>query len=58
MLFASYKNLGLAAAVAIVLFGARASMSAAICIFAENLFYIVLYYLMHRMDSTSKSMRL
>jgi BASS family bile acid:Na+ symporter len=42
MLFASYKNLGLAAAVSLVIFGPQASVPSAVCIFAENLFYIFL----------------
>lgn len=41
-LFGSYKNLGLAAAVAIVLFGPEAGVPAAVCILAETGFYILL----------------
>jgi BASS family bile acid:Na+ symporter len=40
-LFASFKNLGMAAAVAIALFGPRAGIPAAVCVLAETLFYIV-----------------
>lgn len=42
MLFGSYKNLGLAAAVSLFLFGPEASVPSAVCIFGENLFYIFL----------------
>lgn len=41
-LFSSYKNLGLAAAVAVVLFGPQAGVPAAVCILAETGFYILL----------------
>jgi predicted Na+-dependent transporter len=41
-LFGSYKNLGLAAAVAIVLFGPEVGVPAAVCILAETGFYILL----------------
>jgi BASS family bile acid:Na+ symporter len=41
-LFASFKNLGLAAAVALLLFGPRAGVPAAVCIFTETAFYILL----------------
>ncbi len=41
-LFGSYKNLGLAAAVSVALFGHEAGIPAAVCILAENLFYILL----------------
>jgi BASS family bile acid:Na+ symporter len=41
-LFASYKNLGLAAAVSVVLFGPEAGIPAAVCIMAENGFFILL----------------
>ncbi len=41
-LFASFKNLGMAAAISIVLFGPRASIPAAVCILAETFFYILL----------------
>ncbi len=41
-LFGSYKNLGLAAAVAVVLFGPEAGVPAAVCILTETGFYILL----------------
>lgn len=41
-LFASFKNLGMAAAISVVLFGPRASIPAAVCILAETFFYILL----------------
>jgi BASS family bile acid:Na+ symporter len=41
-LFGSYKNLGLAAAVALMLFGPEAGVPAAACILAETGFYILL----------------
>lgn len=41
-LFGSYKNLGLAAAVAVALFGPEAAVPAAVCILAETGFYILL----------------
>ena len=41
-LFASFKNLGMAAAISMTIFGPRASIPAAVCILAETLFYIFL----------------
>lgn len=49
-LFASFKNLGMAAAVSLVLFGPRAGIPAAVCILAETAFYI-LFAAMHRHGS-------
>jgi len=40
-LFASFKNLGMAAAVSLVLFGPKAGIPAAVCILAETAFYIL-----------------
>ncbi|MGA9099690.1 MAG: bile acid:sodium symporter [Methanotrichaceae archaeon] len=41
-LFSSYKNLGLAAAISIALFGHEAGIPIAVCILGETLFYIFL----------------
>ncbi len=41
-LFSSYKNLGLAAAISIMLFGPRAGVPIAVCILGETLFYILI----------------
>ncbi|MFB3766468.1 MAG: bile acid:sodium symporter [Methanotrichaceae archaeon] len=41
-LFSSYKNLGLAAAISITLFGHEASIPIAVCILGETMFYIFL----------------
>lgn len=41
-LFSSYKNLGLAAAVSLVIFGPKAAIPSAVCILAETGFYIFL----------------
>jgi BASS family bile acid:Na+ symporter len=41
-LFASYKNLGLAAAASLVIFGPQAAIPSAVCILAETGFYIFL----------------
>lgn len=41
-LFSSYKNLGLAAAVSLTLFGDEAGIPIAVCILGESLFYIFL----------------
>jgi len=41
-LLSSYKNLGLAAAISVMLFGPEAGIPAAICILAENGFFILL----------------
>jgi len=41
-LFGSFKNLGLAATVALLLFGPRAGVPAAVCILTETSFYILL----------------
>lgn len=49
-LFASFKNLGMAAAISLVLFGPRAGIPAAVCILAETTFYI-LFAAMHRHGS-------
>ena len=43
-LFSSYKNLGLAAAVSLVLFGPEAAIPSAVCILAETGFYILLAF--------------
>jgi BASS family bile acid:Na+ symporter len=40
-LFASFKNLGMATAVSLVLFGPKAGIPAAVCILAETSFYIL-----------------
>lgn len=40
-LFASFKNLGMAAAVSLVLFGPRSGIPAAVCILAETAFYVL-----------------
>jgi BASS family bile acid:Na+ symporter len=42
ILFASFKNLGMAAAISIVLFGPRAGIPATVCILGETFFYILL----------------
>jgi BASS family bile acid:Na+ symporter len=39
-LLASFKNMGVAAAVSLVLFGSQAGIPAAVCILAETAFYI------------------
>ena len=44
-LFSSYKNLGFTAGVSLVLFGERASIPAAICIFLEILLFNYYYFL-------------
>ncbi|MGC9514857.1 bile acid:sodium symporter [Methanocrinis sp.] len=49
-LFASFKNLGLAATVALLLFGPRAGIPAAVCILTETSFYILLSALAGRRD--------
>ncbi|OPY47656.1 MAG: hypothetical protein A4E47_00173 [Methanosaeta sp. PtaU1.Bin028] len=41
-LFGSYKNLGLTAAMALLIFGQRAAIPAAVCALAETAFYITL----------------
>lgn len=46
-LFASFKNLGMAAAISLVLFGPKAGIPAAVCILAETTFYI-LFAAIHR----------
>jgi BASS family bile acid:Na+ symporter len=43
-LFSSYKNLGLAAAISLVLFGPEAAIPSAVCILAETGFYIILAF--------------
>jgi BASS family bile acid:Na+ symporter len=50
-LLGSFKNLGLAAAVALILFGPEAAIPAAVCILAETAFYIVLYLVKSRKAS-------
>ena len=40
-LLSSFKNLGLAAAVSLMLFGPRAAVPSAVCILAETGFYII-----------------
>ncbi len=42
-LLGSFKNLGLAAAVSLVLFGPEAAIPTAVCILAETAFYVLLY---------------
>jgi BASS family bile acid:Na+ symporter len=49
-LLASFKNLGMAAAVSLVLFGPRAGIPAAVCILAETSFYII-FAVLHRHGS-------
>ncbi|MBO8182920.1 MAG: hypothetical protein H0Z28_09040 [Archaeoglobus sp.] len=44
-LFSSYKNLGFTAGVSLILFGERASIPAAICIFLEILLFNYYYFL-------------
>ncbi len=51
-LFASFKNLGLAATVALLLFGPRAGIPAAVCILTETSFYILLSALAGRRDGS------
>ena len=46
-LFASFKNLGMAAAVSLVLFGPKAGIPAAVCILTETSFYIFFAALRH-----------
>lgn len=46
-LFASFKNLGMAVAVSLVLFGPKAGIPAAVCILAETSFYIIFAALRH-----------
>ena len=43
-LFGSYKNLGMAAAVSLVLFGPEAALPSAVCVLAETGFYILLAF--------------
>ena len=52
-LFASFKNLGLAATVALLLFGPRAAVPAAVCILTETGFYILLSALAGRRNGSS-----
>lgn len=47
-LFASFKNLGMAAAISLVLFGPKAGIPAAVCILAETALYITLAALRRR----------
>jgi BASS family bile acid:Na+ symporter len=54
-LFASFKNLGLAATVALLLFGPRAGIPAAVCILTETSFYILLSALAGRRKDGSKA---
>ena len=51
-LFASFKNLGLAATVALLLIGPRAGIPAAVCILTETSFYILLSALAGRRDGS------
>ncbi|HII07218.1 MAG TPA: hypothetical protein HA349_07890 [Methanotrichaceae archaeon] len=53
-LFASFKNLGLAATMALLLFGPRAGIPAAVCILMETLFYIFLSALAGRRKDGGK----
>ncbi|HWQ18528.1 MAG TPA: bile acid:sodium symporter [Methanotrichaceae archaeon] len=48
-LLGSYKNLGLSAAVSLMLFGPAAGMPSAACILAETIFYIFLSMARHRL---------
>jgi BASS family bile acid:Na+ symporter len=41
-LFASFKNLGMAAAISLIIFGPKAGIPATVCILAETSFYILL----------------
>jgi len=50
-LFASYKNLGFTAGVSLMLFGERASIPAAVCIFLEILLFNYYYLLRSRLKS-------
>jgi BASS family bile acid:Na+ symporter len=50
-LFGSYKNLGLAAAVSLVIFGPQAAVPSAVCILAETGFYIFLAAAFRRRQS-------
>jgi BASS family bile acid:Na+ symporter len=52
-LFASFKNLGLAATLALLLFGPRAAVPAAVCVLTETGFYILLSALAGRRDGPS-----
>lgn len=52
-LFASFKNLGLAATVALLLFGPQAAVPAAVCILTETGFYILLSALAGRRNGDS-----
>lgn len=54
-LFGSYKNLGLAAAVSLVLFGPQAAIPSAVCILAETGFYIFLAAAFKRRQSYIKA---
>lgn len=54
-LFASYKNLGLAAAVSLVIFGPQAAVPSAVCILAETGFYIFLAAGLKRRQSYIKA---
>ncbi len=51
-LFSSFKNLGLAATLALLLFGPRAGIPAAVCILTETSFYILLSALAGRRERT------
>ncbi len=53
-LFGSFKNLGLAATVALLLFGPRAGIPAAVCILTETSFYILLSALAGRRKDEGK----
>jgi BASS family bile acid:Na+ symporter len=44
MLFGSYKNLGMAAAVSLMLFGPEAGVPAAFCVLAETVFFLFLCF--------------
>lgn len=52
-LFGSFKNLGLAATLALLLFGPRAALPAAVCVVTETGFYILLSALAGRRDGPS-----
>ncbi len=54
-LFGSFKNLGLTATVALLLFGPRAGIPAAVCILTETTFYILLSALAGRRKDGGKA---
>lgn len=56
-LLGSFKNLGLSAAVAVLLFGNSAGVPSAVCAIAETLFYIALSTIVNRSRSVSGSLK-